>query len=322
MSSTTWLVGISVGNATPASAIHAADYLEIKRITIEEVSAVRGISRKPLFFHLQYLRDGAYLLPTAFSFKTHMKDFHDAWDLARPRHVSLHFGLAAPGITLDPDTYMAVALEPPLPRDTLVDTLYENLSLIKKGFPQSAILLENLEFVPEALSKGAYRYVQEAHFFSEHVARWRDAELIDGIVFDVAHGLIAAGNHPLYNGLAETSPVRMKWADPIQTSGEYVKALKRLKPEDLLLYYTNYINQMPLEQVHEIHISGVLRTEQGVWVDAHNEVSELELEALRILLHHDSLRGRKGIPITLEYVRKPDLIVPQLEMIRDFLSRL
>ena len=132
----------------------------------------------------------------------------------------------------------------------------------------------------------------------------------------MAHGLIASGNHPSYNGLGKQNEA---WADVVGTDEEYTAALKGLKSENLLRYYRTYIDLMPVELVREIHLSGIRRTGEGVWVDAHDEISGLELEALGILLHHDALDGNDDIPVTLEYARKSDRILPQIERIRNFL---
>jgi uncharacterized protein (UPF0276 family) len=309
-------IGVSAGLKTPREVLEAADYGEVKKISLEEAVAVRDASRKPVFLHLQYTSDGNYFLPTSALLEQVQDDLVSVLNAIRPPHVSFHFGPGAPRIELSGDSYMVVGLEPPLSRECIVHHVEENLRFLKNCCPESSILIENIEFVPEYLSRGGYRHIGEASFFSSSVHTWRNGELLDGIVFDVAHGLIASGNHPSYNGLGERDE---KWADAVGTDEEYTAALKGLKSEDLLRYFRTYIDLMPLGLVREIHLSGIRRTGEGVWVDAHEEVGELELEALWILLHHDAMEDDDDMPVTLEYARKPDRILPQIERIRKFL---
>lgn len=309
-------IGVSAGRGTPREVLEAADYGEVKRISLEEAVEVLEASRKPVFLHLQYTYDGEYLMPATELLEQVRDGIVSVWDAVHPPHVSFHFGPATPRIELSGDSYLVVGMEPPLSRECIIHHVEENLRFLKKHCPGSAILIENIEFVPEYLSRGGYRHIGEAAFFSSSVLALRDAGLLDGIVFDVAHGLIASGNHPAYNGLGELNGA---WSDAVGTDKEYTAALRSLKSENLLRYYRTYIDLMPLESVREIHVSGIRRTGDGVWVDTHDEVGELELEALGILLHHDALDGKDDMPVTLEYVRKPDRILPQIERIRNFL---
>lgn len=313
-------IGISAGANTPQPVFDAADYVEIKKITPEETAAIRSITEKPLFFHLQYARSGQYLLPTAMSFEDLKDDFHAAGHMVNPEQVSLHFGLAASKITLDSKDCFAVALEPPLPKERILNTLEENLLMIRESFPWSKVLLENLEFIPEHLCRGAYRYVQEAPFFSRHVNRWRENGLVDGIVFDIAHALIVSGNHPLYNGLSRESPGHKPYRDPLETDEGYIAELSKRSSENLLVFFRGYIDQMPLPLIREIHISGIQRADSGVYVDAHNEISSLELQALDTLMNHRVFQSRDSVPITLEYSRDAGRIVPQIQILRGFLG--
>jgi len=309
-------VGVSAGYETPQEALEAADFLEVKTVSREEAAAVREASGKPVFLHLQYLPEGEYLLATSFLFENIRDGLEAVWEAVRPPHISLHFGPAAARIELSGDSYMVIGLEPPLPRERILLYLEKNLRFLRSICPGSLVLMENIEFVPEFLSRGGYRFIGEARFFSDSVTTWKNAGLLDGIVFDIAHGLIASGNHPLYNGLAQRNRA---WTDAVGTDETYGAALKDLGPEDLLRAYRAYIDQMPLDLIREIHLSGIHRTGEGVWVDAHDEVGELELEALRILLHHHALREDENLAVTLEYNRKPDRIRPQIEKIRNFL---
>jgi uncharacterized protein (UPF0276 family) len=131
-------------------------------------------------------------------------------------------------------------------------------------------------------------------------------------VFDIAHALITSGNHPSYNGLGATG----SFNDPIQTDELYIENLKKKSEKDLLGYFRTYISQMPLKLVKEIHISGIARTRSGVWVDAHNEIGELEIKALAILLQQTRENGSVDIPITLEYSRREEKIPLMLDTLR------
>ncbi len=313
-------IGVSVGHNSSPAVIEAADFVEIKKITAEEAASIRSVTDKPVYFHLQYSGTGQHLLPTAMSFCKHTRDFTAAGKAALPEQVSLHFGLSAPSISLDAATYMAVALEPPLSRERILSTLEKNLHIIREIFPQSSILLENIEFIPECLCGGAYRYLQEADFFSHQMLRWRESGLVDGIVFDIAHALIAAGNHPFYNGLSENSPGRKTYNDPLETNEEYINELRQLPSDKLLDFYSSYIDRMPISLIREIHLSGILRADNGVYVDAHNEISVLELGALRLLLNHDVQMSAANFPVTLEYNRNAERIIPQMSRLRKFLS--
>jgi hypothetical protein len=316
------LIGVSIRDNSPPAVIDAADFVEIKNITAAQASSIRSATDKPLYFHLQYSGTGQYLLPTAISFEKHTGDFIAACKAAHPEQVSLHFGLSAPSVSLDAATYMAVALEPPLGRERILSTLEKNLLIVRESFPHSIVLLENLEFIPECLCRGAYRYIQEADFFSRHILRFAEKGLVDGMVFDIAHALIAAGNHPFYNGLSKGVPGRKSYTDPQDTDEEYIDELRKLSSDKLLDFYSAYIDLMPLQLIREIHISGILRDGNGVYVDAHNEIDALELEALRLLLRHRSKMRVDSVPVTLEFNRNVDRIIPQMVTLRQYLSSL
>jgi hypothetical protein len=309
-------VGLSVRSDTPPELFELVDFLEVKKVSSSEAVAIQEASGKPLLFHLQYLPGGSYVLATSFPLDQIRDSLEAVWDAIRPRHVSLHFGPATTRIRLEDDAYLIVGLDPPLSRGAILQRLEHNLRFLKSICPGSLVLIENIEFVPEFLSRGGYRYISEAEFFSQSVITWKNAGILDGIIFDIAHGLIASGNHPLYNGLAQRNRT---WTDAVRTDEAYGAALNDLRSEDLLHAYRAYIDKMPLDLVREIHLSGIHRTEEGVWLDAHEEVGELELEALHILLHHPTLRKDGDTAVTLEYNRKPDRIRPQIEKIRNFL---
>jgi hypothetical protein len=305
-------IGISAEAGISPSIVERADFIEIKKITLSEVSYFRQISSKSIFFHLQYSSSGEYLLPTVDHFQNYSNDFISAWNIAHPPHISFHFGLSAPRISIDRESFVAVADSPPLHERQIIETLERNLHFLKETFQQSKILVENIEFIPEALSKGAYRYIQAAQFFTKNVTQWQEKGVLDGIVFDIAHALITSGNHPSYNGLGATG----SFNDPIQTDELYIENLKKKSEKDLLGYFRTYISQMPLKLVKEIHISGIARTRSGVWVDAHNEIGELEIKALAILLQQTRENGSVDIPITLEYTRREEKIPLMLDTLR------
>jgi hypothetical protein len=305
-------IGISSRAGISPLIVKKSDFIEIKKITLSEASYFRQISSNSIFFHLQYSSSGEYILSTADNFQNFSDDFISAWEFAHPPHVSFHFGLSASKISIDPEYFIAVADSPPLTEAQIIGTIEKNLHFLKDAFRQSNILLENLEFIPEALSKGAYRYIPAAPFFTKNVNRWHEEGVLDGIVFDIAHGLITSGNHPFYNGLSAAE----EFNDPIQTDELYIEKLKRKSEKDLLGYYSTYISQMPLELLKEIHISGISRTRSGVWIDAHNEIGELEINALAILLQQIGEDRSADIPITLEYTRKEEKIPLMLDTLR------
>jgi len=315
-------IGISIGTNPPLAATHAVEYVEIKRITAEETLAIRSITDKPIYFHLQFTAKGKYLLPTAMDFEQHTVDFEAAARIACPEQVSLHFGLSAPSISIDKASYFAFAAGPPLTREVILSTLEKNLHIARKCFPQSILLLENQEFIPDCLCGGAYRYIQESDFLSEHVIRWYEMGLVDGIVFDVAHALITAGNHPYYNGLAKEAPGRTCYADTLQTDRKYIHELSTIPSDRLIDFYSLYIHHLPLHLIREIHISGIQRNKQGVYVDAHNEIGDLEFEALRRTLRHSPCTDPETMPVTLEYSRNEKNIIPQLTKLRELLLEL
>jgi uncharacterized protein (UPF0276 family) len=347
------VIGISANRRTPPEALEVADFLEIKTITAEELHYFRTRTGKAMQLHLQYTGDGQYLLPPAMDFADHTEALVSAWKIARPTHVSFHLGPAAPRIALDEKTHMAVALVSPLTVPEIVERVERNLRFSKHHFGCSSILLENLEYIPEHLCGGAYRYVQEAEFFREHTLGWLRDGLLDGIVFDIAHALITAGNHPLYNGLRTPERVvrhRDTTTEHPKTSGVSGKTagtksevsgdtsfeipgdesggideisdaayIRELSAGALPGFFKTYIRQMPLSLIREIHISGISRREDGVWVDAHNKIGSLELHALKTVFEEGAL-SPCGVPITLEYGREPEMIVPQIEMIRSYMN--
>jgi len=326
-------IGISTGGNPPPAALAYVDYVEIKKISKHDAAAVRSLTDKPVYFHIQFSPEGLYLLPTAMDFELYADDLKAADSVAYPEKVSLHFGLSAPTISLHRNGYYAIAAEAPLTRARISDTLEKNLSIIKNCFPKSAMLLENQEYIPEYLCGGAYRYIQEADFFSEQVTRWHDMGLVDGIVFDIAHALVTAGNHPYYNGLAkytiDNHPLHSgpskhasgsrRCDDPVQTGPEYIHELSTIPSNRLYDFYSRYIRLLPLHLIREIHISGIHRNKQGVYVDAHNEIGALELKALRHVLDYASSSAAQ-MPVTLEYASIEENIIPQLQELREFLS--
>jgi hypothetical protein len=305
-------IGISVGTHPPLLAFEHVDFVEIKSIAVADITRIRSYTDKPVYFHLQFSSDGRYLLPTAMDFQTFVPDFASVSGVALPKQVSLHFGLAASSISRSGAAYYAVSEGAPLSKTAIAETLEHNLHVARNCFPRSLLLLENQEFIPECLCRGAYRHIQETGFFTEQVTRWVGMGLLDGIVFDAAHALITAGNHPHYNGLANAGTGHLSFSDPLQTNRAYVEELGRLPTDRLLDFYDTYIERMPLHLIREIHLSGIGRDTQGVYIDTHREIGELELKALDRVL--DAIPGTlvESVPITLEYTRNEQNIIPQL----------
>jgi len=308
-------VGISADSSMPEKVFEKADFIEIKKITEKEVSYFRTLTDKPIYFHVQYSATNGYFLPSAIDFNDYLDDFLPAYQSAHPTLISFHFGLASRLVSIDRAHFVAVAGSPPFTKEEITAAIEKNLRTLKSSFPESSVLVENLEFIPEAIAKGAYRYIQEADYFSSSVTRWKKMGILDGIVLDIAHALITAGNHPLYNGLAENpgGDNGDAFTDPVKTTSHYINILRENQESiDLIRCFQTYIRQMPLELIREIHISGIKRLSNGVFVDAHNEISETELEALALLLKTIQNNSVDPVPVTLEYSRDiqkiPELI--------------
>jgi hypothetical protein len=287
--------------------LDAVDYIELKVITPDEARRYGELTDKPLFFHVQYTGNGEYYLPAVMDLGPHMPEISEAYRVARPSFLSIHFGLSSPRVSMDSETFMAVASEPPLEKKEILRYLETNLTSLKAAFPEASLLIENVEFIPEAASRGAYRHVQEASFFGSNVVRWQGKGILDGTIFDVAHGIIAAANHPFYNGLG---------TDPLETGEEYVRRLKDLN--GALRAFETYISEMPLQLVREIHLSGASRLPNGMWVDSHGEIGETELTALKILLEELKKTGVEYLPVTLEYTGDARKVTPQIARLRKF----
>jgi hypothetical protein len=208
-------------------------------------------------------------------------------------------------MVMDPKTFWAVAEEPPLEREEILRNLEENLILLKSAFPRTPLLIENVEFIPEAVSRGAYRHVQESSVFGPNVTKWHDRGILDGTIFDVAHAVITAANHPAYNGMG---------TDPLQTGEEYVRRLKDL--DNVFQAFETYLSRVPLRLVREIHISGPTRLPGGMWVDSHREIGPPELAAFKILLAELKKAGVECPPVTLEYAGDPRSVMPQIARLR------
>ncbi len=330
------LVGISAGSDVPESVIEAADFIELKKITGQDASRIRNLTSKPIYFHLQYSSSNRYLLPSVDDFEQCLDDFSTAYELVKPQIISFHFGLASRQVSIDPSTFMAVAEGGLLSREEIVSMIEKNLKTIKSAFPQSLLLLEHLEFIPDALSKGAYRYIQEADFFSGHTLRWNRMGLLDGIVLDIAHAIITAWNHPCYNGLSRSlsansvtqslrgtqnrADARQKitCSDKPATGESYLEVLANRDTSQLPEYYRTYIAQLPLELIREIHVSGAGILPSGVFVDMHKELSDTEIKALETLF--ELMHGSKSdpLPVTLEFTRSMDRTPLILRKLRDY----
>lgn len=327
--------GISAGSDFQKDAFDSADFIELKKITAHEVSRVRELTSKPILFHIQYTSENRYLLPSVDDFSHYLDEFRAAYRLAKPEIISFHFGLAARSVLIDKETFMAVADAGLLSREELTKMIEHNIKAIRSAFPSSLLLLENLEFVPESLSKGAYRYIQEADFFSGNVLRWHRNGLIDGIVLDIAHALITSWNHPLYNGLYPNLlknsggkgavkdrilAYQTEKTDSYDRHLEDESYIELLGSEDTSMhiqYFRMYITQLPLELVREVHISGAGRLPSGVFVDTHRELSDTEMEALKVLFTLIDGNESDTLPVTLEYTRSMSSIPLILRKLRD-----
>ncbi len=298
-------IGISAHKNLPPSLLEKVDYIEIKKITKDEVEFFRKVTDKPFFFHVQYSSKDQYYLPTFMDFEDYLSEIIEAYENVHPGYVSFHFGPSARSISIDPEYFVAVATSTLLERKEIIEKMEKNLNTLKRALPGTNLLVENIEYIPEALSKGAYRYLQEAEFFTECITKWKRMDILDGIVFDIAHALIAAGNHPYYNGIS---------TNPLKTDNVYLRKLKI--QNDILKYYKDYISKMPLPLIKEIHISGIKRLSNGSWADAHCEIGERELEALKLLLESMDKARADSVPITLEYSKDMDKIPNQLVRLR------
>jgi len=285
-------IGIAACTGLSRSIIDNADYVEIKKISEDEVSHFKKLTEKPLFFHIQFTGSNSFYLPAAEDVSRSLPEISEAYERERPAFTSFHFGLSTGSITVDPENNVAVAGSRILSKEEITKNMEKNLRTIRDAFPDTVLLVENQEFIPDELSKGAYRYIQEADFFSHNVNKWNQMGILDGIVFDVAHALITAVNHHYY-------------CDP---------------GADPLTSFKRYIDELPLRMVREIHISGIKRLPGGIWVDFHKEIGDLELKGLKIIL--DTMPKSTGnyIPLTLEYSKDLSKIKNQLNTLRDFCS--
>ena len=300
-------IGISAHRNLKPEVVKSADFIEIKKIAEDEVVYYKNLTDKPIYLHLQYTADNTYYLPAAMNLKPFMQDITAAYLQAHPNYISFHFAPASRSISIDFENYIAIAKSTLLTKKEIVHNMEENLKLLKSAFPDAELLIENIEFIPECISKGSYRYIQETDFFTDSVLRWQEMGILDGIIFDIAHGLIAASNHPYYNGIN---------VDPLDTGPEYLNLMR--EKNDIIDYYTSYVSGLPTQLIREVHISGISRLVEGVWVDSHIEVSERELVCLGILL---DLMGSSGVPIALEYYHDTKKALRQLDSLRDFIRK-
>ena len=194
-------IGIAACPGLSGSITNEADYVEIKKISADEVSRIKKLTEKPLFFHLQFTGSNSFYMLTSDDVTKFLPEISEAYEKAQPAFTSFHFGLSSASITVDPDTNAAVASSRILSKEEISINMEKNLRTLRDAFPDTVLLVENQEFIPDELSKGAYRYIQEADFFSHHVTKWNQMGILDGIVFDVAHALITAVNHPHCNKL-------------------------------------------------------------------------------------------------------------------------
>jgi uncharacterized protein (UPF0276 family) len=314
-------IGIAACPGLSRSIIENADYVELKKISAAEVSYYRGLTTKPLLFHMQFSGNNSFYMPTADDLNSFLPEISEAYKEARPEYSSFHFGLSSRTITVDPETNAAVAASELLSRDEIVKNLEKNLRLMRNALRDTVLLIENQEFIPDQLSRGAYRYISEADFFSSNVKRWNNLGILDGIVFDVSHALVTAANHPYYNDPDDDHGDVSNYNSNINLGDETYQDIDENKYDYLLTCFKRYIAEMPLELIREIHISGVQRLLDGTLVDYHQEIGNLELKGLKIILENVHKSIEQYIPLTLEYSRDVSKIADQLNTLREFCEK-
>lgn len=319
-------LGISLSTKIPVEVTKNSNFLEIKKFTRDEIkhtqncmSPGRTIS---ISLHLQYLKDGKYILPTIEDFSTYIEYFSEAVRALNPEMISFHFGLSSKSVVINEDTFVAVADGALLARREITENIERNLEVLKKNFSEKLILIENLEYIPEYISKGGYSYIQEADFFTENLKKWQRMGIVDGMVFDISHAIIASANHPFYNGYMNHTEGAIDVRKlPELKSKKYSKYLKSLNGDKVLECFKNYLGLFPEELIKEIHISGSGRLEDGTYVDAHLIPGRFEKLAL---IHTIEIIKEKGLslpPVVLEYTREPIRIPEILEDLRKALEK-
>jgi uncharacterized protein (UPF0276 family) len=307
-------LGLSANKCLTDEILEAVDYFEIKKISAEEAEFNRARTNKPMLFHIQYTKYDEFYEPAVSEFTDdQVKEIISVFHLIQPRLVSLHFGLSSKGKLIDDKRNITIALTEPLQKGELIRTVENNLRKLSSKLPSTDILLENCEFIPEALCKGAYRHLSDADCITENTNRWYQVGILNGVVLDIAHALIAGANHPYYNGF---------FTDPLSTDESYISRLREKRNGvNILTHFQAYLEKMPISLIRELHISGVGMLENGVFVDAHNEIGELELEALKLVLELVKGKGTKHVYVTLEYNKEIPRIMPQLLILREHLSK-
>lgn len=262
-------VGVSEDKKISPSQYEGADYLELKHVSGREAERVRSMWPGPVYLHVQYSPGGRYLLPTSDDLGEYREDLRAVAGTVSPPLVSLHFGPSTRGVEVVDDLFLR-GDGPVLSTDALLGTMERNLVVLGECFPHSGLLVENMEYCPEFMSEGACAHITEPAFFSRAVNDWHRRGLIHGIVFDIGHALITAGNHPGYES-----------------------------PDGLQGRLSRYLSGMPLHLVRELHISGIGQRDDGTYVDTHRVVGETELAALISVL--DYLTAGGDISITIEH---------------------
>jgi hypothetical protein len=87
----------------------------------------------------------------------------------------------------------------------------------------------------------------------------------------------------------------------------------RIAAQALGVEVTEYLEQLPLERVRQIHASGA-RQREGTWFDAHEPLAEADYGLLAHLIE----RTQPAV-LTLEYIREPEALRQQLTRLRAML---
>ena len=320
-------LGISLTTKIPVKFIKNSNLVEIKKFTEDEIThtlkTIRTGEPKSVSFHLQYLENGKYILPSVDDFSSHIEYFSKAATQLNPIMISFHFGLSSKSVVIDENTFVAVANGQLLSRHEIIKNIERNLTTLKQNFPGIGVLLENLEYIPEYISKGAYSYIQEANFFGENVVKWHKMGMVDGMVLDISHAIIASANHPFYNGYmkANEEQIDIRKLEDVKSSG-YSEYLKSIDENRALESFKNYLSRLPHELIKEIHISGFGRLDDGTYVDAHLIPGKVEKLALVHTLNAIAESSEILPPIVLEYSREPERIPEILEDLKKLLDSL
>jgi sugar phosphate isomerase/epimerase len=166
------------------------DFCEWKRLPRRADVPDEGM---PALLHLQWQEvDGALTIlnlgSAGFSALLDESGVVETARWLRPRWISLHLGFSADRIIALGQGRPAQAQGPILPRAVVRQRMVENLAQVQSRLPAVPLLLENLDYMPPAVS-GAYEHVCEPEFIAEVLAATGA-----GMLLDLAHAQVSAGN--------------------------------------------------------------------------------------------------------------------------------